>query len=422
MKKILVILDGASGLPENCFGGRTVLDVAETPNLDFFAKHGKMGYMYPIKEGHAPGSDEAIMSILGNDHLLFQRGVIEALGLDIKLKRGDFAVRTNFGTIDDLKTRKVIDRRAGRTLTTREAQALAKELNNNIKLSCKFEFYPGVQHRGVLVLRGGFSDNISNMDPEYSKTQGLKFVFSKPFDDEDEVAKYTSNVLNDFIAQAFEVLNNHPVNIERRRKGLLPANIVFTRGGGIEIPNAKKYRNWMSINSYPLEIGIAKISGMNNFSFSYPKLKKIDVYDNLYSSLNKSIKFSIKMLKKQHKNYLGSYIHFKETDIPGHDNKPYEKKNMLEMIDKRFFGFLKKFVRKKDIKVVVTCDHSTPCKLKKHSADPVPVLVYDSRLLKKGSDKKGSDDSIKFCEKESRKGNLGKMYGKDFMKKTGLDG
>lgn len=413
MKKILVILDGASGLPETCFGGRTVLDVAETPNLDFFAKRGKMGYMYPINEKKIPGSDDALVSIFGNDPLLSRRGVFEVLATDVKFTRGDLAVRTNFGTIDNLKSKKVIDRRAGRTLTTKEAQALVKDLNESIKLPCKFEFKSTIQHRGVLVLKGGFSDNVSNIDPEYSKGSSLRFEFSKPFDDEDEIAKYTSNVLNDFVTQAFEVLNSHPVNVERRKKGLLPANIIFVRGPGIEIPKLKKYKSWMSINSMPLEVGISKVLSMNTFSFSYPKLKKIDVYKLLYSSLNKSIKFSIKMLKKQHKNYLGCYIQFKETDIPGHDNKPYEKKNMLEMIDKRFFGFLRKFIKRKDIKVVVTCDHSTPCKLKRHSTDPVPVLVYDGRR---------SDESVKFCEKESRKGKLGKMYGKDFMKKTGLDG
>jgi 2,3-bisphosphoglycerate-independent phosphoglycerate mutase len=413
MKKILVILDGASGLPEDCFGGKSVLDVAETPNLDYFAKHGKMGYMHVINEKHVPGSGEAVVSLFGNNPLFFKRGVAEALGLGIKLKRGDFAVRVNLGTIENLRNRKIIDRRAGRTLTTKEAKILADSLNKDIKLPCKFEFYSGVQHRGVLVLRGGFSDNISNIDPEYSNGKSLRFEFSKPFDDEDEIAKYTSNVLNDFITQAHNVLKDHPVNIERKRKGLLPANILFTRGGGVEIPKLKKYRTWMSINSYPLEIGLSRLFGMTPFSFQYPKLKKIDVYDNLYDSLNKSIKFATKIIKKQHKNFNGCYIHFKETDVPGHDNKPYEKKNMLEMIDKRFFGYLRKFIMKKNLKIVVTCDHSTPCKLKGHSADPVPVLVFD---------KNKEDDTIKFCEREARKGSLGEMYGKNFMKKTGLEG
>ncbi len=413
MKKILVILDGASGLPENCFGGKTVLDVAETPNLDYFCEKGKMGNMYVINEKKIPGSDDAIVSILGNNPLLSRRGVFEALFTGIKIKRGDLCMRTNFGTIDNLTSRKVIDRRAGRTLTTKEAKIFAKDLNDNIKLPCKFEFKPTIQHRGVLVLKGGFLDNISNIDPEHTKQGGSRFVFSKPFDDEDEIAKYTCNLLNDFVVQAFNVLDNHSINIERRRKGLLPANMLFMRGPGIEIPKLKKYRSWVSINSMPLEVGISKASGMNCFSFPYPKLKKIDVYDNLYDALNKSIKFAIKIIKKQQKNYLGCYIQFKETDVPGHDNKPYEKKNMLEMIDKRFFSFLRKFVKGKDIRVVVTCDHSTPCRLKAHSADPVPVLVFD------GNHK---DESVKFCEREARKGSLGLFYGKDFMRKTKLDG
>ncbi len=410
MKKILIILDGASGLGVRVFGGKTCFETAEMPNLDWFVKKGKMGFMYSIDEKTVPGSDNALVSIFGNNPLLSRRGVYEAIGLNVKLKRGDLALRTNFGTIDNLKSKKVIDRRAGRTLTTKEAKSLAKVLNKKVKLPCKFEFYPAVQHRGVLVFRGGFSDNISNTDPEWMPgTSNDNFKFAVPLDD-DENSKYTANVLNDFLTQAHKILENHQVNFIRKKKGLLSANMLFTRGGGIEIPKIKKYKSWMSINSMPLEIGIAKMMGMTNFSFKYPELKKIDVYQNLYDGLNKSIKFAVKTIKKKHKNFLGCYIQFKETDIPGHDNKPYDKKNMLEIVDSKFFSFLRRFVKDKNIKVVVTCDHSTPCKLKMHSADPVPVLVYGN----------GKNKSEEFNEKQAKKGSLGKMYGKEFMEKTGL--
>ncbi len=410
MKKILVILDGASGLSVKIFGGKTCLEMAETPNLDFFAEKGKMGYMYPIDEKTVPGSDNAIISIFGNNSENCKRGVYEARGLGFDLKRGDFAVRTNFGTIENLKSKVVIDRRAGRTLTTKEAQILAKALNKGIKLPCKFEFRPAVQHRGVLVLKGGFSDNITNTDPEWRPGKDNKFRFSEPLDD-DENSKYTSNVLNDLLDQAFKILNSHPINEIRRKKGLLPANMLFTRGGGIEIPKLKKYKDWMSVNPMPLEIGIAEASGMKNFSFEYPKLKKIDVYANLYDGLDRTIKFAIKTIKKRHKDFVGCYVQFKETDVPGHDNKPYEKRKMLEIIDKRFFGFLRKFVEGKNIKVVVTCDHSTPCKLKAHSSHPVPVLVFGG----------GGDESSRFSEREAKKGSLGKMYGWELFRKVGLD-
>lgn len=411
MKKILVILDGAAGLPHKRLGGKTGFEAAETPNLDYLTKNGRLGYMYPIDEKTAPGSDNALISIFGNDPKKCQRGIYEAVGLGFKIKRGDLALRINFGTIENLKSKNVIDRRAGRTLSSKEAGLLVKSLNKKIKLPCKFEIKSGVQHRGALVFRGGFSDNISNTDPEWSPGKTNVFKFSEPLDD-DENSKYTANVLNRFIEQAFLILENHPVNIERRKKGLMPANMVFTRGAGNEMPKIKKYNSWMSINPMPLEIGISEMAGMKVFSFEYPRLKGIDVYDNLYQGLGKSIKFAIKTIKKQYKYYLGCYIQFKETDVPGHDNKPRDKKKMLEIIDKKFFGFLRKFIDKKDIKVVVTCDHSTPCKLKMHSSDPVPVLVYN---------KKDKDEMNMFSEKQSKKGCLGKMYGKDFFKKTGLN-
>jgi len=406
MKKILIILDGASGLPHPALGGKTPLEIAETPNLDYFAKNGKMGYMYTLWEGKVPASDNALLNIFGNDPKKSKRGVLEAIGAGLDVKRGDLAVRTNFGTIENLKTRKVIDRRAGRTLTTKEANELAKTLNKKIKLKCDFEFKPTVQHRGVLVFRGGFCDNISAIDSEWVKP-GVKektFSYSKALSD-DENCKYSAKILNEFVDQAFGILNNHSVNLKRKKKGLLPANMVFIRGMGIEIPKLKQYRSWMSVNLMPLEVGIAKLSGMKNFDFKIPKMKSVDVYEHLYKILNKKIKFAIKFLKKNHKDFSGCYIHFKETDVPGHDNKPFEKKKMLKIIDKKFFGFLKEFVEGKDIKLVVTCDHSTPCKLKSHSADPVPVLVY-------GDEK---DEMTKFCERQARAGSLGKMYGREFM-------
>jgi len=410
MKKVLIVLDGAADLPVSVFAGKTPMEIAETPNLDFFAQEGKMGYMYPINEKVAPGSDNSLVSIFGNDPKLSRRGVIEAVGAGFKLTRGDLAVRLNFGTIENLKSKKVIDRRAGRTISTAEARAFAESLNEGVGLPCKFEIKSTVQHRGVLVLRGGFSDNISNIDPEWGGGEGMKFRFSEPLD-EDENSKYTANMINEFVVQAFKILNNHPVNLERKAKGFLPVNMVFMRGFGIEKPKLRRYPSWMSINPMPLEIGLTQLMGMKNFSFTYPELKGIDVYGNLYTGLKKTIKFAVRTVKKQHKSFLGCYIQFKETDIPGHDNKPYEKKNMLEIIDRNFFGFLRKFVQGRDIKVVVTCDHSTPCKLKAHSADPVPVLVYGE----------GKDGTVSFCEKEARKGEFGKFYGKDFIKITGLD-
>ncbi len=412
MKGVLVIIDGMGDLPCKQLDGKTPLEAAETPNLDFLATRGEMGYMHPVRPSFVPESDEAIVSIFGNELISSTRGQLEARGTDIKLTRGDLALRVNFSTIDSLEKGNMIDRRAGRTLTTLESEGLAKAINNKIKLPCEFIFQPTVRHRAVLILRGGFSDNISGNDLTYSQGKAApvdKITSCKPFDDE-ENTYYTVNIINEFLEKAYEVLNNHPINIERKRRGLMPANYLLIRGPGIEPPKLKPYKKWVSAAYMPLEVGFSKVSGMKTFHFEQPELKKLDVYANLYESLAKACKFSIKVLKKNRKSADYAYVHIKETDTAGHDNKPAEKKMMLEYIDKTLFNFLRKFAPPNKIKVVVTADHSTPCKLKTHSADPVPVLFYNDSPPKEK----------KFCEKEARKGKLGRILGKELLKKVGF--
>jgi 2,3-bisphosphoglycerate-independent phosphoglycerate mutase len=406
MKGILVVLDGLGDLPSRQLDDKTPLEVVDTPNLDFLANRGEMGYMYPVKPGFIPESDEAIVSIFGNELISSTRGQLEAKGAGIKLIRGDLALRSNFATIDSLEKGNILDRRAGRTLTTSEAKILAKALNK-IELPRKFIFKPTIQHRGALVFRGGFSDNISDTDLSYSEKSEDKIKFCKPLDD-DENSQYSANIVNEFLEKAYEVLDKHSINEERRKKGLMPANYILVRGAGIEIPKLKLYPKWLSVAYMPLEIGFSKISGMQVFSFKYPKQKKLDVYENLYKGLKKACKVSIKTIKRNHKKFDYAYLHIKETDLPGHDNKPLEKKAMLEYIDKTLFDFLRKFAPQRKINIVVTGDHSTPCKLKSHSADPVPVLFYNDSAPKEK----------KFNEKEARKGILRKILGKDLLKKV----
>ncbi len=413
MKGILVILDGIGDLDCKQLGGKTPLEAAKTPNLDFFASHAKLGYLYPINEKIVPGSDNAVISILGNNFSLSSRGQFEAIGAGFKLQRGDLALRTNFNTINNLDEGKVIDRRAGRTLTTKEAIILGKSIKKLARIPVKFIFQPTIQHRGVLIFRGGFSDNITNTDSHYLNSKGKvgsKFKFSQPLD-EDDNTQYTCNILNEFIAQSYKILNNHPVNIERRKKGMMPANIILTRGAGSETPKLKQMKNWCSVAYMPLEKGIAKVAGMQVFSFNYPKLKKHDVYATLYQGLDTAIKFSAKIMKKKFKKFDYAYLHFKETDIPGHDNKPHDKVKMIEILDNKFFSQLKDYAIKNRVKVVVTGDHSTPCKLKNHSADPLPVLIFDNKKRKEK----------RFTESDCKKGELGKIFGKELLKKVGFD-
>lgn len=407
MKGIFVILDGVADESVSSLGDKSPLEAAKTPNLDEIAKKSRIDYCYTVKEGVAPESSAAIVSLLGFDPNFAPRGPIEAIGLGVKLKNGDLAFRCNFATIDDLKSLNVLDRRAGRTLTTEEARILAKAINENVKLQFKFEFYPSIQHRGVLVIRGGFSDNISNVDPAYGSkgsavgTEG-KLAFSKPLDDEED-SKLASELVNSFVRQSFEVLDKHPINIARAKKGLYSANVILCRDAGNSPIKFKKLPGkWMCLGYMPLEIGVGESAGMSIYKFKYPRLKGIDVYGNLYEGLEDAIKYAKKMLWWNKNKYDYFYIHFKETDVPGHDNKPLDKIKMIEMLDKDFFSYLKKFIG--DAKLIITADHATPCKKKAHSADPVPVLIYPQE---KESEKR-------FTEKEGLKGK--KLSGRNLLK------
>ena len=417
MVKVFVVLDGIGDRSCKQLGGATPLEAAKTKNLNYFASNSNGGYVYSLNEQIAPESDEAIMALLGYDphKYYYGRGPLEAYGSGMNFKNGNLALRTNFSTIENGR---LIDRRAGRTLTTKESQELAKAINENVKLDFPFEFKATVGHRGVLMFKGEFSDNITNVDPAYKKVGKFGVAVTSHIDkledcrplDPNKNTKVSAALINEFVKQSQEILSKHPINIKRKNNYLLPANVIVPRDAGNTLPELPPRKGWTAVVSMPLEVGITKLAGMNVIKFEYPEMKSKDVYDNLFKGLKLTIKESIKAIKEGNsKNY---FIHFKETDIPGHDNRPKEKKKMIELIDKKFFKFLRKKVD--DLELVVTGDHSTPCELKSHTSDSVPLIHYNLKLEKK-------DDVQRFTEHEClENGSYGKILGKNVLKTVGF--
>ena len=260
------------------------------------------------------------------------------------------------------------------------------------------------------MIRGGFSDNISDVDVD--KKGKLVFAYSE--DDDDEGADLSAEVVNSFIRQSHKILDVHPINLARSRKGFYSANAILCRGGGSKVMRFKKMKGrWMALGYMPLEKGIAKATGMASYNFRYPKLKGMDAYANLYDGLKQATKYGGRMISWYKKKYDYFYVHFKECDLPGHDNKPIDKVKMIEMIDGRFFGYIRKLIeRNPNLKLVVTADHSTPCVNKGHSADPVPVLSLPS--------KDGKEREQRFTEEQGKEGKkiLGrKLLGEKFFEK-----
>lgn len=411
-KGIVVVIDGLGDLPIRQFGERTPLEAAHTPNLDFLATRGKMGYIYPVKPGYTPSSKESLVSLFGNEPDSVSSGVLEAIGAGVELSKGDLAFRVNLGSIDSYESGLIQDRRALRTVTDSEVKSLAKAINK-VKFPHPFLFVPTGHHRGVLILRGDYSNRITSVDLTYTKgtshdAQRIEKV--SPLG-KDQKAIDTAEIVNSLLSEIHFVLEEHKVNKKRKSRGLLPVNFLLLRSPGVETPKLKQYKNWTSVTYSALELGFSELSGMNVETFNYPKMKSIDVYKNLWEGVKKAVKFSEKVIRRNLKKSEYFYIHFKEVDVCGHDNKPFEKKAFLEYLDKTFFKFLARIAPMNRIKVVVTGNNSTPCKFKSHSSDPVPVLLYDFSLP---TEKKC------FSEKEAKKGELKRFFGIDFLKAIGF--
>ena len=407
MKLIYVVIDGMGDLPIEELGNRTPLEVADTPNMDFLAKTGKTGLMYTVGKGIAPESDVAVVSILGYDPFKYDvtRGPIEALGTDLPMKDGDLALRCNFATLGPRN--KIIDRRVGRSLTTEEATELAKAINEQIQLEsypASFQFKNTISHRGALVIRSQereLSGNITNTDPAYTRIQGIgiaepvvKMVLKtcEPLDKADE-ARISADLVNEFTRKSIGILDEHEANKKRVKEGKLKANIILVRDAGHRLPrfphlNQKYGLSFVCLADMPVERGISKLAGMHMVDLPSPS-----------RDLEKDCRLRVEKLLETLPYHDCFYIHIKGPDEPGHDGNFNLKTQLIATVDKHFIRAILQKINSEDHVICVTADHSTPCKLKAHSDDPVPFLITGNKIR--------GDKVQKFSEKECRKGELG---------------
>ena len=381
-KLILLVIDGAADSLEF---RPTPLEAAEKPGIDTLASHAICGLHYPISEGIAPESDTATLSLLGYNPEVYYtgRGPLEALGAGLEIREGyEVAFRANFATLDT-KSMVIIDRRVGRSLTSREAAELARALDGMELLDTGYARVKAtIGHRAVVVIgdrKHKLSDMVSNIDPAYERrgyvsvavrNPDMRLPSCKPLDDTEE-ARRTCRLVDEFVKKSIEVLEKHPVNIERQRKGMLKANVVLLRDAGGRLPRLPPitqlygFTPAAAIAEMPVEIGIAKAAGMDYHPVPPPSGR---LEDDLPLRLEAT-------LKAYESGYKFIYIHLKGPDEPGHDGDFEGKKRAIELIDKHFIQPLIEAVDLKDTIILVTSDHATPWKLKAHSGDPVPWLA-----------------------------------------------
>ena len=410
MKLIYIIIDGMGDQPVKELGGKTPLEAAKTPHMDSLAKNGKTGLMYTVGKGMAPESDVAVVSILGYDPFQYHvsRGALESVGAGMDMKSGDLAIRCNFGTLAPDNS-SIIDRRAGRNLTQQEADILADAINEQVELEAhpvSLEIKSTVAYRAALVIRtenSPLSGNISNTDPAYKRINSIgvadldaEMVLKtcNPLDDT-EAAKVSAKLVNEFTIKATQVLDNHEVNQKRAKEGKLKANVILSRDAGSMIPDFPLLSDiygldFVCLADMNVERGISKLAGMSLVDLPLPS-----------KDLVSDCKLRIKKLLETLPNYDCFYIHIKGPDEPGHDGDYKLKAELIEIIDQHFVGEMLKHINLDDHLVCITADHSTPCNLKAHSDDPVPVLITGNKLK--------PDKVQTFSEKECKQGEIGTL-------------
>ena len=360
-KILFVVIDGLSDRPCPELGGLTPLEAAKKPVLDRLATEGICGIMDTIAPGIRPGSDTAHLALLGYDpHTYYTgRGPLECEGSGIHMEPGMIGFRCNYATVSEKGL--VTDRRAGRIHDT---AALSNALQDGIDLSksgVEFTFRSGAGHRAALALKGGgLGYCVSSNDPKKDGVPPLTVNAVRQTVNDEK----TAMVCNEFVRQATQILSRHPLNRDRVKQGLAPANIVLVRGAG-EMghyePFAKKYGiSGSVIAAASLITGIGSAVGLTHVPVP-------GITGSQDSNITGKVSAVIAELAK--KDFV--IVNIKGADEAGHDGLVTQKKAFIEKVD----AALAPLLALDDCLIVVCADHSTPCCIKDHSADPVPVLI-----------------------------------------------
>lgn len=417
-KLLYVCLDGLGDDPIPELDGRTPLEAAPTPNLDRLVARGRTGTVVTVGPGIAPESDIGVFGILGYDpHEEHPgRGVLETIGIGMDFRDGDLAYRINFATCE---WPEIVDRRVGRDLTSDEAHALAAEVNERLTLpDATFDLRATVEHRGALVIRtddgSPLSAAVTNTDPAYKRVGHLGValesfdpvvVTAEPLEDGD-AARRAADLTNAFVEGAARILDASDVNAKRRAEGKLPGNLILTRDGGDRRPRLEPIRDrfgmtWGCFVEMPVERGISLALGME--PVDAPRLDP----KGFGPAAEEAYAVWADLAADALGEFDALYVHLKGPDVPAHDGRAEDKRDVIAAIDRAFFGEALQRIDVTRTIVAVTGDHSTSCIRKAHTADPVPLLVTGGSVA--------PDGSPSFGERVCAQGSLGQLLGPQIL-------
>ena len=388
-KYVIIVPDGAADDPLECFDGKTVIEAARTPNMDRIAMDGRQGLMRTVPTGMTPGSDVALMSLLGYDpaQSYTGRAPIEAVAQQIPLAPDDWVFRCNLVTCADGK---MADHSAGH-ISTKEALGIIEELKSLLD-STSIRFYPGVSYRHLCVINGVDFSKVTTSPPH--DIIGQKVAKHLPKGKQ-------ADLLNDLMARSGQLFENHPINRVRRDLGENPVSTIWLWGQGqkavLERFSKKYGKRGAAITAVDLVRGLARLVGFDLISVE----GATGYIDTNYAGKGQA---AIDALEK----YDLVFVHIEAPDEAGHSGNPQQKKQAIERIDKCIVGPVYEALKKYDsYRILVMPDHPTPIELRSHTAEAVPFALA-------GAGVKGVLEQP-FCERYSRESGLTIEKGSDMM-------
>ncbi|HJA92283.1 MAG TPA: cofactor-independent phosphoglycerate mutase [Candidatus Eisenbergiella merdipullorum] len=371
MKYVVVLGDGMADEPIARLNGRTPLAYADTPALDALSPKSEIGMVSTIPEGMKPGSDTANLAVMGYDPKKYYSGrsPLEALSIGVPMKDTDIALRCNIVTLSEeegipFAKRRILDHSSGE-IGTQDCAVLLNAVRKELERP-PYHFYVGTSYRHCLIWEGG----------EVEELTAPHDVLGR------EIGPYLPSDRNlyEMMVRSYEILKDHPINVQRRKEGLNAANCCWFWGAGTRpsLPSfyEKTGKKGIMISAVDLLKGIAVGAGMD--------VAEVEgANGGLDTNYEGKTQAALDALVRG--GYDLAYIHIEAPDEMGHQGSVEKKLKAIEYLDKRVVGPLTKGLDASGLeyRLMVLPDHPTPIRLRTHTAESVPYLIYDSTTPQK---------------------------------------
>lgn len=373
MKYIVILGDGMADEPIDTLGGKTPLACAETPVMDELASKGEMGMVQNVPAGMAPGSDVANLSVMGyNPAVCYSgRSPLEALSVGVAMEPTDIVLRCNIVTLTEEEPyaeKTILDHSSGE-ISTADADILMDAIRENFN-SDEFQYYTGTSYRHITIWKNGVMPQLEPPHDHLTQVIG-PYLPQEP-------------KLRSMMEKSFAILNTHPLNLERAAKGKNKANSLWFWGAGTK-PSLQNFTEKTGlkgamVSAVDLLKGIAVGAGMKVYQVP-------GATGSIDTNFEGKAQAAIDALTKDGCDFV--YVHVEAPDEMGHQGLLKEKIRSIEYLDRRLIAPVKKAMEDAgvDFRMLVLPDHPTPIRLRTHTGDPVPYVLYDSTRQRKSIQK-----------------------------------